>query len=123
MRGRWTKIAQEKSEDRRQKSEEEKEAMESISTPNIRTFQVFPDVPEPLAPLMELAQNLWWVWQPDGVELFRRLDRKLWDSVQHNPVKLLGTIEQSKLMAAAQDDGYLAHMKRVHEAFKQHLAE
>ncbi|HEV8293196.1 MAG TPA: alpha-glucan family phosphorylase, partial [Tepidisphaeraceae bacterium] len=97
--------------------------MESLNTPNIRTFQVFPDVPEPLAPLMELAHNFWWVWQPDAVELFRRLDRKLWDAVQHNPVKLLGSIEQSKLMSAAQDDGYLAHMKRVHDAFKQHLAE
>ncbi|HEV8607987.1 MAG TPA: alpha-glucan family phosphorylase, partial [Tepidisphaeraceae bacterium] len=97
--------------------------MESLNTPNIRTFQVFPDVPEPLGPLMELARNLWWVWQPDGVELFRRLDRKLWDAVQHNPVKLLGSIEQSKLMAAAQDDGYLAHMKRVHDAFKAHMAE
>jgi len=79
--------------------------MDSMSTPNIRTFQVFPDVPEPLAPLMELAGYLWWIWQPDAVELFRRLDRKLWDAVSHNPVKLLGSIEQAKLMAAAQDDG------------------
>src|SRR5256885_13738588 len=97
--------------------------MESANSPNIRTFQVFPDVPEPLTPLMELAHNFWWIWQPDAVELFRRLDRKLWDGVHHNPVKLLGSIEQSKLMAAAQDDGYLAHMKRVHDTFKQHLAE
>ena len=37
--------------------------------PTIRTFQVFPDVPEPLAPLLKLANNLWWVWQPDAVEL------------------------------------------------------
>jgi starch phosphorylase len=97
--------------------------MESFTTPNVRTFQVFPDVPEPLAPLLELAGNLWWVWQPDGVELFRRLDRKLWDTVHHNPIKLLGVIEQSKLQAAAQDDGYLAHLKRVYDSFKQHLSE
>jgi starch phosphorylase len=97
--------------------------MESVNSPNIRTFQVFPDVPEPLTPLMELAHNFWWIWQPDAVELFRRLDRKLWDAVHHNPVKLLGSIEQAKLLSASQDDGYLAHMKRVHDAFKQHLAE
>jgi hypothetical protein len=36
--------------------------------PNVRTFQVFPDVPAPLQPLLELAHNLWWVWQPDAVE-------------------------------------------------------
>src|SRR3954447_8781678 len=97
--------------------------MADTLAPTIRTFQVFPDLPEPLEPLLKLAHNLWWVWQPDAVELFRRLDRKLWDDVYHNPVKLLGTIEQEKLKAAAEDDGYLAHMARVHEAFKHHLNE
>ena len=72
--------------------------------PTIRTFQVFPDVPQPLAPLLEMAQNLWWVWHPDAVELFRRLDRKLWEEMYHNPVKLLGTIPQLKLAAAASFD-------------------
>src|SRR5262245_32816239 len=97
--------------------------MAVLPTPNIRTFQVFPDVPEPLLPLMELANNLWWVWHYDAVELFRRLDRQLWDSVYHNPVKLLGSISQEKLAAAARDEGYLAHLNRVFEAFKEHLGE
>jgi starch phosphorylase len=91
--------------------------------PTIRTFQVFPDVPAPLQPLTEMANNLWWVWQPDAVELFRRLDRKLWDDVYHNPVKLLGSIDQAKLREAAEDEGYLAHMSRVYAAFKHHLNE
>src|SRR6266540_7389194 len=97
--------------------------MQTLPTPNIRTFQVFPDLPEPLAPLMEMASNLWWVWNPDAVELFRRLDRKLWDAVQHNPVKLLGVIDQAKLQAAAKDDGFIAHMHRVFEQFQAHLTE
>ena len=97
-------------------------AQQTLS-PTIRTFQVFPDVPAPLQPLVELAHNLWWVWHPDAVELFRRLDRQLWDQVYHNPVKLLGSIEQDKLRAAAEDDGYLAHMNRVYAAFQEHLSE
>ena len=97
--------------------------MADSTLPTIRTFQVFPDIPEKLQPLLELAQNLWWVWHPDAVELFRRLDRKLWEQVYHNPVKLLGAIPQDKLAEAAKDDGYLAHLNRVHEAFKEHLQE
>src|SRR5438874_222794 len=97
--------------------------MAVLPTPNIRTFQVFPDVPEPLQPLLELAHNLWWVWNYDAVELFRRLDRELWHSVYHNPVKLLGAISQQKLIEAAHDDGYLAHLSRVHAAFKKHMSE
>ena len=57
------------------------------------TYQVFPDVPGPLEHLMELANNFWWVWNPEAVELFRRLDRELWEMVYHNPVKLLGTLQ------------------------------
>jgi starch phosphorylase len=89
--------------------------------PTIRTFQVFPDLPPALEPLLRLAHNLWWVWNPDAVELFRRLDRRLWEDVYHNPVKLLGTISQATLAEAAKDEGYLAHMNRVFEAFQEHL--
>jgi starch phosphorylase len=97
--------------------------MADVSLPTIRMFQVSPDVPPALAPLMELARNLWWVWHPDAVELFRRLDRKLWEDVYHNPVKMLGLISQDRLAKFAQDEGYLAHLKRIHDSFKAHLAE
>jgi glycogen phosphorylase len=97
--------------------------MPDTPTPTIRTFQVFPDVPEPLKPLLEMAHNLWWVWHPDAVEMFRRLDRRLWEDVYHNPVKLLGQIPQDKLRAAAEDDSYLAHVGRVYDAFRLHLQE
>lgn len=91
--------------------------------PAIRTFQVFPDMPAALQPLTELSQNLWWIWHPDAVELWRRLDRDLWSKVNHNPVRLLGTIAPSALKEAASNDGFIAHMKRVYEAFQHHLQE
>ena len=94
--------------------------MADASLPTIRMFQVSPDVPPALEPLMELARNLWWVWHPDAVELFRRLDRKLWEDVYHNPVKMLGLISQDRLSKFAHDEGYLAHLKRIHDSFKLH---
>lgn len=97
--------------------------MSEEPTGRVQTFQVFPDIPQPLEALSELSRNFWWIWQPDAVELFRRLDRDLWEAVQHNPVKLLGRIDQQKLAAAAADEGYLAHLARVHEAFGRHLSE
>src|SRR3712207_1263329 len=97
--------------------------MADLPSPTIRTFQVFPDVPESLKPLLEMAHNLWWVWHPEAAEMFRRLDRKLWEDVYHNPVKLLGQIPQDKLRDAAEDDSYLAHVGRVYDAFRMHLQE
>ncbi|WP_461395338.1 DUF3417 domain-containing protein, partial [Deferrisoma sp.] len=46
----------------------------------IRTFSVIPRLPERLAPLLEIAHNLWWVWNPEAVDLFRRIDHDLWSS-------------------------------------------
>jgi len=45
----------------------------------IRTFSVAPLVPNRLKRLRELACNLWWCWNPNAIELFRRLDRDLWE--------------------------------------------
>jgi starch phosphorylase len=97
--------------------------MSEYAVPSVRTFQVFPDLPATLQPLLEMARNFWWVWNPDAVDMFRRLDRKLWEDVYHNPVKMLGQIPQARLAEIADDDGLLAHINRVYSQFKQHLAE
>src|SRR4051794_19060385 len=97
--------------------------MPDFTSPTIKTFLVYPDVPPPLQPLMEMAHNFWWVWNADAVEMFKRLDRKLWEDIYHNPVKLLGTISQEKLAAAAMDEGFIAHMGRVYDSFKHHMNE
>ena len=84
----------------------------------IRTFQVRPSLPPSLAPLLEIAHNLRWSWDHAAIELFRRIDRDLWESPGHNPVLLLGTVDQSALEAAASDDSFLAHMTGVAETLR-----
>ncbi|MGD2206383.1 MAG: DUF3417 domain-containing protein, partial [Anaerolineae bacterium] len=54
------------------------------------TFRVVPSLPAELERLRELACNLWWSWNHEAIELFRRLDRDLWESTGHNPVLMLG---------------------------------
>ncbi len=84
-------------------------------------FTVLPSLPEPLKPLREIAYNLWWSWNLDAVDLFRRLDRDLWEVAGHNPVVMLGTLPQARLEEAALDDGFIGHLQRVHQALRQYL--
>ncbi|HEY3929689.1 MAG TPA: DUF3417 domain-containing protein, partial [Candidatus Koribacter sp.] len=88
----------------------------------VRDFTVVPNLPAPIEALRELAFNLRWCWSHDTVELFRRLDRDLWESTGHNPVQILGCIEQEKLQAAAADDAFLAHMQRVKANLDEYLS-
>ena len=79
----------------------------------IRAFTVVPALPEPIQPLRDLAYNLWWCWNSDAFDLFRRLDMDLWEEVYHNPVRLLGAVKQARLEQVANDESYLAQMNRV----------
>ncbi len=87
----------------------------------IHTFSVVPNLPREIEALRDLAYNLRWCWSHESVELFRRLDRDLWETTGHNPVLLLGTIEQAKLEAAAHDDAFLAHLQRVEQNLHTYL--
>ncbi|MFH1175813.1 MAG: alpha-glucan family phosphorylase, partial [Acidobacteriota bacterium] len=79
----------------------------------IRTFQVRPCLPERLQRLEELAYNLRWSWDHETIALFRRLDRELWETTEHNPVLMLQTVAQQRLEELAADEAFLAHLDRV----------
>ena len=89
---------------------------------NIREFHVVPSLPESLAPLEELAYNLHWSWDPETVDLFRWLDRSLWETSGHNPVLFLGKIEQERLEASSKDHSFMSYMKRLVERHRSYLS-
>ncbi|MBE9127618.1 MULTISPECIES: alpha-glucan family phosphorylase [unclassified Coleofasciculus] len=89
----------------------------------IRTFNVSPSLPKALEPLRKLAYNLHWDWNVETKDLFRRLDRDLWESSRHNPVLMLGTISQARLTEVAEDEGFLAQMERASQQLDSYLTE
>ena len=64
------------------------------------TVTVVPTLPEKLKPLQGLARNLWYTWNPNVIELWRRLDRDLWEESHHNPVRMLSSMSQQQLEEA-----------------------
>ncbi len=87
----------------------------------IRTFTVLPHLPERLQPLHKLAYNMWWCWNHEAVTLFRRIDVEAWETLDHSPVKLLGALSSVRVQELLRDDGFLAHMDRVEEAFDNYM--
>ena len=69
--------------------------------------------------LRELARNLWWVWQPNVIALFRELDPALWRKVDHNPVEFLMRLPAEQLERRAAE---MALDSRIDYAFRR-LAE
>jgi len=90
--------------------------------PKVHPFQVVPALPEALQGLRSLAFNLRWSWDHDAIECFRRLDRKLWEDCNHNPVRMLGTINQEQLREASQDEAFLSQLDRVLRTLDTYMA-
>ena len=45
---------------------------------NVQLFSVSPAVPEQLGFLETLSRNLWWCWNANATELFRRINPHIW---------------------------------------------
>ncbi len=88
---------------------------------HFETFQVFPYTPKPLLFLETLSGNLWWTWNLDAIELFRRIDPRLWEESGRNPIVFSTMIRQERLEGLAHDDSFLAHMERVKKRFEAQI--
>ena len=89
--------------------------------PSVRSFTVLPALPDSLKALDAIARNLFWSWNPQSIELFKRIDPTLWVACGHNPVKLLGTVSQSRLEALSRNESFLNELRRVAETLKTYL--
>jgi glycogen phosphorylase len=86
-----------------------------------QTLYVFPTIPEPLLFLDQLSRNLWWSWQRDAVELFRRIDPQLWREANGNPLYFSTLVPQERLLELSLDESFLAHQARVKARFESML--
>ncbi len=89
--------------------------------PSVRSFTVLPALPETLKDLEVIARNMFWSWNPEYVELFKRIDSNLWLACGHNPVKLLGKITQEKLDELTENQGFLAQLQSAVKKFNLYL--
>jgi starch phosphorylase len=87
----------------------------------VKRLVVVPKLPPALQRLKPLAYNIWWSFDPEGRELFRRLDSDLWERLYHNPVHMLGSVSQERLNMLADDEGFLSQLERTWQRFQDYL--
>ena len=94
--------------------------MQAPGTPYF--IEVNPRIPERLARLEELADNLWYSWDGPTRELFERLQPALWSAVGQSPKAFLKRIDENRLMEAAADPVFLSNFGRILSAYDAYQA-
>jgi glycogen phosphorylase len=85
-------------------------------------FEVVSELPAPLQGLNKLAANFRWTWHHETRELFRTIDKELWDAVDRNPIRLISESSRERLNKLAADTGFLAKLKNCVDALDEYLA-
>ena len=86
-----------------------------------RIRQQFPNLPDRLLGLGEMAENLWWCWHPAARMVFKSLNRQAWKENRHNPDKTLKELPPEMLQAAAKDADFLRHYDLMLSQFHKYL--
>ena len=122
-------MALRKSSDRR---EEPREFLGFVEAPGVpvrkphqvpvwKDIYVQSDVPDKLASLKELANNLWWSWNTEAEFLFRRMDPSQWEAVKHNPKLLIEKIDYKRLLVLEDDEEFIADLEKVTGKFREYI--
>ena len=88
----------------------------------LRRFTVRVALPQPLAPLSDLVMNLRWSWHPESMDLFEAIDPELWESVQRDPLRLLGAVATERLEALSRDRRFLRRLSDAHDDLTDYLS-
>lgn len=86
-----------------------------------RIRKQFPNLPERLLGLGEMAENLWWSWHPAARMIFKSLNRQAWKESLHNPDKTLKDLPAETLQEAAKDHDFLRHYDLILSQFHKYL--
>jgi starch phosphorylase len=71
---------------------------------------------------LALANNLWWSWQPEVVNLFRDLDPIRWRQLDHNPIALLSEFTPERLEMRAAELVLYSRINHAYRRLKEYLS-
>ncbi|MDR1395003.1 MAG: alpha-glucan family phosphorylase [Deltaproteobacteria bacterium] len=85
-------------------------------------FKVVPRFPQRLAALKRMAYNVIFSWQNEIRDIFQRVDPKLWEQSGHNPVAMMGLVDQKRLDELEHDIGFTSQMDEAAHRFDLYMS-
>jgi glucan phosphorylase len=74
-----------------------------------------------LAPLLELARNLYWSWDADCLSLFAGIDPVLWKRTEHNPTRMIRRLSSGRQAELAGDREFMAKLRHCQRKLQDYL--
>ena len=90
--------------------------------PTWKKILIEPVYSEQMKKLQELANNLWWCWNVDAIELFESIDPIAFERLEQNPIALMKSLTKSQIEDLEQDASFIEKLNKVYDEFKKYMA-
>lgn len=94
-----------------------------VNAPIWKELAIKSTLPQELECLDEIAHNLWWSWNYEARDLWRALDRNLFEKVGENPVALLEKLPYERKEECAKDKEIMKKVQNVNKLFQEYMAQ
>ena len=91
------------------------------NAPQWKEVTIKSTLPKELKCLDELAHNMWWAWNYEARELWKSLDKDLYEEVGYNPVMLLDRLSYERKEAIVKDKTIMERVKSVYKLFRDYM--
>ncbi|MEV4318243.1 alpha-glucan family phosphorylase [Actinocrispum sp. NPDC049592] len=87
----------------------------------VRRFAVRAGLPESLADLGTLANNLRWTWHPPTQDLFAMVDPQAWEALGGDPLRMLEQAPAERLRRLAADEDFMTRVHAIADDLQRYL--
>ena len=91
------------------------------NAPQWKEVTIKSTLPAELKCLDELAHNMWWAWNYEARDMWKSLDKELYEEVGHNPVMLLDRLSYERKEAIVKDKAIMERVKAVYKKFREYM--
>lgn len=91
------------------------------NSPVWKELTVKSSMPESLKCLEELVHNMWWSWNYEARDLWRSLDKDLYEECGQNPVLLLERLSYERKEQIIKDNSIIKRMKDVYGLYRNYI--
>ena len=91
------------------------------NAPQWKEVTIKSTLPAELKCLDELAHNMWWAWNYEARDMWKSLDKDLYEEVGHNPVMLLDRLSYERKEAIVKNKAIMERVKAVYKKFREYM--
>lgn len=90
--------------------------------PTWKKILIEPVYSDEMKKLQKLANNLWWCWNVDAIELFESIDPSAFERLEQNPIALMNSLTKSQIDNLEKDTVFIEKLHNVYDRFNTYMS-